>query len=128
MASGKTNTHEAAVINHFLRGTGETTASAYIALFSVAPGEAGGGTELTGNGYARIAVGFGVPSDGVSTNAAEVKFTASGGAWSAIAGHALMDASSGGNMLYYEDSVSGPTLADGDSYVFDAGDISVTET
>ncbi|MBW1672143.1 MAG: hypothetical protein JRJ45_00605 [Deltaproteobacteria bacterium] len=128
MASGKTDTHENAVINHFCRGTGETTKSAYIALFSTAPGEAGGGVELSGNGYARIAIGLNAPSDGVALNGGEVKFTAAGGAWSAIDGHAVMDESSAGNMQYYEDSVGGPTLGDGDSYQFDAGDISVTET
>lgn len=79
MASGKTNTHEAAVINHFLRGTNEITKTAYIALYSVAPGEAIAGTELTGNGYARIPVGLGVPADGVSENEAILTFTAAGG-------------------------------------------------
>lgn len=128
MASGKTNTHEAAVINHFLRGTNETTKTAYLALYSTAPGESTSGTELSGNGYARILVGLGAPTDGVSTNAGTITFTASGGAWSQIVGHGICDASTAGTVQYFQDSVSGPTLADGDSYAFDAADVTVTET
>ena len=128
MASGKTDTYENAIINFFLRGQADAATSGYLALFSTAPTETGGGTELTGNGYARIALGLGAPTAGVATNAGTITFTASGGAWSQIVGHAIFDASSAGNMLMYEDSVSGPTLADGDSYEFDPGDITVTET
>ena len=129
MASGKTTTNQANGINHFLRGTNETTTSGFLALFSTTPTEAGGGTELTvADGYARIAVGLGVPASGVSTNGGAVTFTAAGGAWSAIVGHAIYNAASAGTMLYYEDAVSGPTLADGDSYEFSIGDVTVTET
>lgn len=128
MASGKTDTYENAIINHFLRTTSQTATSAYLALYSVAPGESTSGTELTvANGYAREAALLGAPSAGVSTNGTAVTFSATG-AWSAIVGHALCDASTAGNILMYEDSVSGPTLADGDSYEFGIGDITVTET
>ena len=129
MASGMTNDFEGFVIDHFLRGTSQTATSGYIALYSVAAGEAGGGTELTvALGYARIAVGFAADTDGVSANAAEVLFTAAGGTWAAIVGHSICDASATGNILMYEDGVSGPTLTDGQSYRFDAGDIEVTFT
>jgi len=128
MASGKTNNHEASVINHFLRGTAEATKTAYLALYSTAPGESDAGTEISGNGYARKLVGLGVPADGVSVNAGTLTFTAAGGAWLQIVGHALVDAITGGTIQYFEDSVSGPTLADGDSYEFDPSDVTVTET
>lgn len=128
MASGKTTAHTALVINHFLRGTTETTKTAWLALYSVAPGEAGGGTELTGNGYGRILVGLGAPSGDSATNTGTITFTAAGGAWLQIVGHALCDAETVGSIQYYEDSVSGPTLADGDSYEFDPADVTVTET
>lgn len=128
MASGMTNTFESWVIDHFLRNTVETQVAPYLALYSVAPGETGGGTELTGNGYAREAITFGVDTAGVTNNTNTITFTATGGAWSAIAGHAICDAVSAGNIMMYEDSVAGPTLADGDSYEFGASDITVTFT
>ena len=126
--SSKTDYLENEILDHVL-GVGALTSptNVYLALFSVAPSEAGGGTELTGNGYARQVITFGTPaSGGTISNTAAVTFTASGGAWSAVAGIAIMDALTVGNMLYYE-AVSGPTLADGDSYEFAIGDIDVTE-
>ncbi len=129
MTTQKTTYLEDELIDHVLRNAAYSSpTTVYISLHSAAPTEAGGGAELTGNGYAREAITFGAPSDGVSANTNTITFTASGGAWSAIVGHAIWDAVSAGNMLYYEDSVSGPTLADTESYEFGAGDITVTET
>ena len=95
---------------------------------SVAPGESTTGTELTGNGYARQAITFGADTNGVTTNSNTITFTASGGAWSQIVGHGICDASTAGNIFFYEDAVSGPTLSDGDSYEFDPADVTVTLT
>ena len=129
MASGKTTLNQANTINNMLRNTQVTATLGYLALFSTAPTVGGTGTELAvANGYARIALGLGVPASGVSTNAGTITFTASGAAWSGIVGHAIYNAASTGDMLYYEDTVSGPTLADGDSYEFDPADVTVTET
>jgi hypothetical protein len=131
MASGSTTTLQNNIINHFLRGSSQTATTGYLALYSVAPGEDSAGTELAAaNGYARIAVGLGAPTGGVATNAGTITFTASGGAWSAIAGHAICasDVEATDDALMYEDSVAGPTLSDGDSYEFDPGDVTVTYT
>jgi len=128
MASGKTDTYENNIIDHFIRGTDETTTSGYLALYSTAPGESSAGVELSGNGYARIAVALGAPSAGVAVNGGSISFEASGGAWSAIDGHSICNALTSGAILMYEDSVSGPTLGDGDKYIFDASDVTVTET
>ena len=130
MTTQKTDFLESALVNHVLRNTEYVRpTTVYLALFSANPGEAGGGTELTGNGYARLAITFGAPSPaGVVNNTGTLTFTASGGAWLGIVAHAIMDAVSAGNMLYYETGVGGPTLADGESYEFGANDITVTET
>ena len=128
MAANKTTYLEDAIVNHVLRNTALTSpTNVYLALFSVAPSEAGGGTELTGNGYARQAITFGAPADGVVTNSGAVTFTASGGAWSAVAGIAICDAVSAGNQLYWDTKVIS-ALADGDSINFAISQISVTET
>jgi hypothetical protein len=86
------------------------------ALFTVAPGVTGGGTEVTGGSYARVAL---APSDanwygthgtttgnssgttGITKNAVTVQFAAPTANWGAINGIALMDASTVGNMAYY---------------------------
>ena len=128
MASGKTDVHENDVLDHFLRSATVTATSGWLALYSVAPGESAAGTELTGNNYGRIAAGFSAASGGVVVNAGTITFTATGGAWSQIVGHSLMTLETGGTAMYYEDSVAGPTLADGDSHEFDPSDVTVTET
>lgn len=130
MAASKTDYLEDKVMDHIRGGAAFTQpAGLYMALFSVAPGEASGGTELAvANGYARKAITFGTASSGGQvSNTAAVNFAASGGAWSAIVAIGIMDAASAGNMLYYDDAVSGPTLADGETYDFNIGDIDLIE-
>lgn len=128
MALQKTDFLEDSIVDH-VTGVAAYTAptNLFLALYSVIPTEAGGGTELTGNGYARQQIEFDASSGGIAINSNLEEFLAAGGAWLAIVGHALHDAISAGNMLYFDDGVSGPTLADTDKYSFDPGDISVQE-
>lgn len=70
---------ENAALNHIFRNVAMTSPGAvYIALFTVAPTDAGGGTEVTGSGYARQAVTFGAAVGGAIANTGAVSFTASG--------------------------------------------------
>ncbi len=110
-----------------IHGVGAFTAPAgqYLALYSVAPTDAGGGTELSGNGYARQSVTFGASSGGVASNTNTVTFTASGGDWSAAIHGAIFDAVSGGNMLEHN-SITSVTVTDGSSLEYGAGDIDST--
>lgn len=75
--AGKTQTHEQSVLN-VLRATNITApATTYTSLFSAAPTDTTGGTEVTGGGYARQAAGFAAPSGSPSqiSNAADILFT-----------------------------------------------------
>ena len=125
MANNLTNYSEAEILQWLM--TDETVARPtawYVALFSAAPGEAGGGTELTGNGYARQAVDFG--TDGL-TNTAAVEFTAAGGNWVEATHMAILDASTSGNMLWYGPlSPGSKQIDDGDSIRFAAGEIDLS--
>ncbi len=117
---------EDAVQDHIHGGTALTQPAAqYMALFSVAPTDAGGGTELTGNGYARQSITFGSSSGGVASNTNTVTFTASGGDWSAAIAGAVFDAVSGGNMLEWN-AVTSVTVTDGNSLTYTAGAIDST--
>ncbi len=114
-------------IQDHIHGNGSFSAPAgqYLALFSVTPSDAGGGTELSGNGYARQSITFGASSGGVASNTNTVTFTASGGDWSAAVSAAVMDASSGGNMLEWN-AITSVTVTDGSSLEYGAGDIDST--
>lgn len=104
MASSFTNLLEDEVLNRYFRNTTvlAPAATVYLAFYSTAPGESGGGTELVGDGYTRMSVTFGAPSGGVISNTADILFpTATPSGWT-IAGAAVLDAASGGNMLAYD--------------------------
>ena len=118
---------EDSIQDHVHGGTAFTAPSGqFLALFSVTPSDAGGGTELAvANGYARQAITFGASSGGVASNTSAVTFSASGADWSAAVAAAVMDASTGGNMLEWN-SITSVTVLDGSDLVYAIGDIDST--
>lgn len=103
----------------------------YVALFTAAPSDTGGGTEVTGNGYARVATGTITVSgtDTLATNSAAIEFAAaSGGNWGTITHAAIMDADTGGNMLAWAALTTSRTINDGDVFRIPAGSLDVTLT
>lgn len=103
----------------------------YVGLFTAAPSDTGGGTEVTGNGYARVATGT-ISISGTSTtatNAAAIEFAAaSGGNWGTITYAAIFDASTSGNMLAWAALTTSRTINDGDVFRIPAGSLTVTLT
>lgn len=99
---------ELKLLDHLLGGSDYTpAANVYIALYSAAPTDAGGGTEATGSGYARKPVAnnltnFPAAVSGAKSNGTSIAFAAATGAWSASANmthFGIFDALSGGNLL-----------------------------
>ena len=104
----------------------------YVGLFTAAPSDAGGGTEVSGNAYVRKATGT-MTVSGTSptncTNSAAIEFAAaSGGNWGTITHVAIFDASSGGNMLGWSALTTSRTINDGDILRIPAGDLDITLT
>jgi hypothetical protein len=100
----------------------------FLALFSAAPGDSGGGTELAGNGYSRQEIAFaaaGTPG-GQTSNTALVRFEPSGAEWGTITHFAIFTASSGGNMLWHGALTAERTVADGVPVEFAIGSITLT--
>ena len=119
---------EDAVLDHIFRNTALTSPSAvYMALYTVTPSDAGGGTEVSGAGYSRQAITFGAASGGAMSNTAAVSFTASGGSFGTVVAVGIFDASSAGNLLAW-DGISSATVGDGDTIEFAIGDIDLTIT
>ena len=127
--TAKTNYLEDAVLNHVLRNSSMASpATVYVGAFTSAPGEAGGGTEVSGNGYARQSVTFGAPSNGAVANSTTITFpTATPSAWGLITHGAIFDAASGGNMLYYGPLGSSKQIDAGDALTFQIGQIIISE-
>jgi hypothetical protein len=81
-------------------------ATVYIGLFTVAPTNAGGGTEVSGGNYARAAVAnnpsnWPAANNGIKSNGSTIAFSRSTAIWGTIVAFAAFDDIVGGNMLYW---------------------------
>lgn len=118
---------EDALINATLRNTTYTSpTTVYVGLYTTDPGEGNTGTEVSGNGYARKAVTFGAPSNGASTNSADVTFDQATGSWGTIGYIGILDSLTGGNLLYYTALTTSKTVDTDDIFQISTGNLSVT--
>lgn len=97
----------------------------YVGLFTSAPGEAGGGTEVAGNAYVREAVTFTV-SGNTASNDAAIEWPTATGSWGTVTHVAVFDASTSGNMLAYATLTAAKTISTGDVLRIPLGDLDVT--
>lgn len=122
-----TDYFENAVINHMLRNQSFTPPSTiYLALYTTAPGETGGGTEVSGNGYARQAITLSAASGGSASNSSDITFPTATGSWGTIVAAGIFDASSGGNLLLWGDLTQSKTVDAGEQLKFPAGNLTIT--
>jgi hypothetical protein len=120
---------ENALINATLRNTSYTSpATVYLALYTSDPTDADTGTECSGSGYARQAITFGSPSNGVTTNSAAIEYAQAGNSWGTITHIGIRDALTTGNLLYHSPLDASKTIATGDVFRVAAGSLSVTLT
>lgn len=134
MAGSFSDFIENELLDHLLGNAAYSApATVYLALFTVAPSDSGGGTEVSGGSYARLAVtnnatNFPAASGGAKANGVDMDFVEATGNWGTIVAYAMFDASSGGNMLGWADLASNVTINTGDTFRFSAGDLDFTLT
>jgi hypothetical protein len=124
-----TNYTEAAVLNHIYGSTTFAKPSAiYIGLFTAAPTEAGGGTEVSGNAYVRMLAAFTVAGTSPTTAslASQIEWPAATADWGTITHFATFDAATGGNMLSFAALTVPKTVLNGDIFRFESDSISIT--
>ena len=118
------------LLDHILATTAFSAPSAvYLGLSIASMGENAGGTELSGNGYARVGpVAFDAASGGTTDNTAVLDFPANSGStnWGAVAYWSLWDAATGGNMLLHGAFTSAKTIEVNDVLRVAAGDLDIT--
>ena len=118
---------ENALINATLRNTTYTSvATVYVSLWTSDPTDAGSGTEVSGGSYARTAVTFAAPSNGVSTNSADVTFPTATASWGTVGWIGINDALTTGNLLYHTPLDTSKTIDSGDIFKISTGNLSVT--
>lgn len=100
----------------------------YVALYTVAPGEGGGGTEVSGGSYARTSVSFTVSGTAPTqaANSAAVEFPTATASWGTVVAAAIYDASTSGNMLAFANLTTSKTIDSGDVLRFNASTLVVT--
>jgi hypothetical protein len=122
--------HSEALLLDWLMTTGTATRPTawYVALYTAAPSDSGGGTEVSGNGYSRQSVTFAAATSpgGTTSNTGDITFTAAGGDWGTITHIGIHDASFGGNLLWHGAMTASKTVADGDTLQFSTGNIDLT--
>jgi hypothetical protein len=106
----------------FRTGSFTKPSELWVALYTAAPNDAGGGTEVSGGSYARVAR---APADanwtapdatgGVTRNADVITFPAPTANWGTVTHFGIFDASSGGNLLVWGALSASRTINNGDA-------------
>ena len=121
-----TNFLETEILDHVFAGAAYTAPSQhYLGLFTAAPGEAGGGTELSGSAYARQTVDF-ATSGATTSNDAAIEFPTATGSWGTVTHVGVFDAATSGNLMAYATLSSSKAIATGDVFRVPSGDLDIT--
>jgi hypothetical protein len=120
------NSFETTVLNWaFTTGSATRPTAWYIALFTTDPGEASGGTEVSGGGYVRQSATFTVAGD-TATNSAAIEYPEATASYGTVTHIAIMDASTGGNQIAYAALSASKAIDTGDILRIPAGDLDIT--
>jgi hypothetical protein len=129
MATGVSFSHylEADIINHYLIGNASSVAfpagGLYVALFTTAPTDSGGGVEVAGNGYTRMQAVWNSPtSNGINSGSytdptVNITFPVASASWGTIVAVGLFDAATAGNLWIYGNLAAAKTIGSGDQFV-----------
>jgi|TARA_R110002126_G_scaffold163186_1_gene311117 hypothetical protein len=129
MSSFTDYTENLALTYLFTTGSVTRPTAWFVGLFTAAPSDTGGGTEVSGSAYARVATGT-ISGSGTATtftNAAAIEFAAaSGGNWGTIGWAGIFTASTGGTLLAWAPLTTSKAINDGDIFRIPASSLSIT--
>tara|TARA_R100001440_G_scaffold75589_1_gene103201 strand:+ start:930 stop:1322 length:393 start_codon:yes stop_codon:yes gene_type:complete len=117
------------VLLHVFGGSAYTApGTLYVALYTVAPTDTGGGTEVSGGGYVRQSSAFTVSGTNPTTasNTAAVEFPTATANYGTVVAVGIFDASSSGNLLAYGNLTASKVVSTGDVFRFNTGDLDIT--
>lgn len=133
MAGSKSDYLENKILDLIFGGQALTPpTNLYFGLFTVAPSDAGGGTEVTGGSYARVSIAnnltnFPAASGGSKSNAAAVTWPTAGASWGTVVAVGVFDAPTGGNLLYWT-TITNKIVDSGDTISIPTSGLTVTES
>lgn len=97
----------------------------YLALYTVAPTDTGGGTECSGTSYARQSFTMSV-SGNLATNTGNVEFPTAGGSWGTLVAVGVFTAVTGGTLIAYGNLTTSKAIDTGDVFRIPTGDLDIT--
>ena len=125
MAGNLSNYLENKLIDHFLGTTSFTApAAVYVGLYTVAPDDTGGGTQVTGGSYARQTATFTASASGATSNSANIDFAGMPAA--TVVSIVIFDASTAGNLLLWGTLTVNKTTDAGDTLRIATGDLDIS--
>ena len=125
MAGNLSNYLENKVLDHILGTTTYTKPSAvYVALYTAAPNDAGGGTEVSGGSYARQAAAFDDAASGATQNTGNIDFVNMPS--STVVAIGIHDALTSGNLLVWGTLSTSKSLDAGDTLRIATGDLDIS--
>ena len=114
------------VVGHVFGGSAYTAPSTlYVALYTSAPSDTGGGTEVSGGAYARQTSAFTVTGNEAS-NTSAIEYPTATGDYGTVVAVGVFDALTSGNLLAYGNLTTSKTVSTGDVFRFNAGAIDIT--
>lgn len=124
-----TNYAECKILNNLCGNDTLGSTSMWVGLFTAAPADTSGGTEVSGGSYARKTSGAWATctgSMGNVANVATVTFATASAAWGTVSHFALLDDSATGNMVAWATLTASRTISTNDVAVFAVGSLSIT--
>ena len=123
-----TNFLETEILDHVFAGSAYTApATLYLALYTAAPGETGGGTEVStsGTAYARQTVAF-TTTGNTTSNTAAVEYPTATASFGTVTHVGVFDAATSGNLMAYAALSASKTIDTGDVFRVPTGDLDIT--
>jgi hypothetical protein len=125
---------EGQLIAHIFRTSSFTKPTTLaVGLFTAAPSDSGGGTEVTGNNYSRATLNpldanWAAPSsgNGQTSNSGVITFATPSGTWGTVTHFGIFDAASAGNLLFYGSLTISKTINQSDTVSFPANSLTIT--
>lgn len=130
------------LVDQIFRGQAYTFPSTlYVGLLTAAPSDTGGGTEVSGNNYSRVAVtnslanwagtqgasttSASTGTTGTTSNNASVTFSTPAATWGTITAFGIYDAATAGNLLFYGTLTITKTINQSDTVSFPPASLSL---
>lgn len=129
--SKASNYLEEATLNYFLRGQSVARPeNFYLALYITNPTDSDTGAEVTGGAYARQQINFSAPvqqaDKATISNTERVAFPTATSGWGDVAYFGIRDAATGGRLLVHGAFNKPTTVSEGNKFIIDVGNLTVS--